>query len=777
MSDDRWERIQALFTEARELPAGERDAWLAEQGDAADILAEVRGLLGHDDPAPLFKTPARVPTVLSPALSEKPDPELAKLSQGLRAHRTTLIILGLAIVGLVTVGLITREKMVDAISLSSRSQLEAVRNLASKSIEEWLDDERLELSYIASDQGLPGLVAELTSQVDGLLDEDQRVERLTSLLADLRAGEAGPVQRLDEEAALRTHYGWAIVARDGLVLATGGPMTLDQLVDPRLPGQYVKPESVPLAARAFLGEHPFLPPTRGVDNLDPTAPPFMAMIEPVRRPDGAVVAGLAFVIEPAGRFTTTLHQARMGETGETYAFDADGRMLSASRFEQDLWDLGLLGRGLSSALNLRVGDPGGNLLSGFELGDPSSFPATEAVRIATASRKAGMHFAGYRDYRGVPVVGAWTWLEHYGFGILTEINEAEVRRPLDLLTVAGLVLASMALLGVIVVLASIVLSLRVKEGLERVIRLGNYTLDEVLGRGGMGIVYLGHHAHMERPVAIKVVRRDRADDRTLKRMERELQACARLTHPNTIEVYDCGFEAGGQLYFVMEYLDGVTWYDLVTGAGPLPAARVVHLMRQVAGSLREAHNKGLVHRDIKPSNLVVCERGEILDVVKVLDFGLVKDIQHTPGPGDLVTERLSGTPLYMAPERLRNQDVDGRADLFALGATAYVMLTGRQAHSGKTPAEMAAAILKETPSGPARHAPHPVPAELDALVLSLLAPDREDRPADAQAVLDALDAVPVEPWTQADAAAFWEQEGPRLRSRATTRRMSPPTLG
>ncbi|RKY18604.1 MAG: hypothetical protein DRQ55_12905 [Planctomycetota bacterium] len=771
MSTSSWERIQELFSGARELPAGERAAWLQQHTDGdAELLREVTDLLAHDLAEPIFETPQRLPTALAPIAPQPRDSATVELLLGLKAHRTTLIVLGLSIVVLMVVGMSTRSLMQQEITDSLREQLKTVRNLAALSLQDWLEDERLVLSRAASDPELPHVAQALTELSSSVGDDALRREAIQGFQDAARSMPDSAILRLDLAANRQDHDGWALISREGLLLASGELIAGEQRRNG--PGDHIHPDNMPLVSRAFLGEGLFVPPRHNLAAQQTGAKPYMAMLEPVRRSDGVVVAALAFILDPAGRFTSTLTEARMGTSGETYAFDADGLMLSNSLFEAQLTGLGLLPDGLESALNLRVGDPEGNLLTGFQPDAlPRDFKLTAAVRRARDERAPGLDFEGYRDYRGVTVVGAWTWLDELGFGLVTEIDRDEAHAPLVHLTQAFVILLGLVALGVAGVLIAVGKAAHLASAIDRVLRLGQYQLVEVLGQGGMGTVYRAEHALLQRSVAIKVVRRTRGDNENALRIEREVTMASRLTHANTIEVYDCGHEANGDLYYVMEYLDGLTVHELVSGAGPLPAARVVHLLRQAVSSLREAHRMGLVHRDIKPANLMVCERGGIPDVVKVLDFGLVKDIS-ADAIDEGVTRHLSGTPLYMAPERLRNQPVDGRADLFALGATGFVMLTGRQAHAGTTPAEMAAAVLHDEPSSPGRYAPHPVPKELDELIVALLAPDREDRPADADAVLKLLDQVSGPTWTEDDAHAFWEAQGARLRQAASTRRLA-----
>ena len=275
-------------------------------------------------------------------------------------------------------------------------------------------------------------------------------------------------------------------------------------------------------------------------------------------------------------------------------------------------------------------------------------------------------------------------------------------------------------------------------------QLGQYRLEHRLDTGGMGEVYLAHHARLRRPCAIKLIRADRAHDQaTLQRFEREVQTTAELTHPNTVQIYDYGHAEDGTFYYVMEYLPGLTLAQLVARHGPLEPARAVRLLRQVCGALAEAHAVGLTHRDIKPGNVMVCERGGQADVAKLLDFGLVRVERGTGAPGLTGEHSVAGTPDYMAPEQAAGLDhLDGRADIYALGAVAYFLLTGRPPFAGSV-GQVLAAHQYEPPAPLSKYRPD-VPADLEAVVLRCLAKDPAARFPDARALDAALAACPSE---------------------------------
>jgi serine/threonine protein kinase len=290
-------------------------------------------------------------------------------------------------------------------------------------------------------------------------------------------------------------------------------------------------------------------------------------------------------------------------------------------------------------------------------------------------------------------------------------------------------------------------------------QIGQYSLIERLGTGGMGEVYLAQHRMLKRPCALKLIQRDRAGDpHVLARFEREVQMTARLSHWNTVEIYDYGRTDDGTFYYVMEYLPGLSLETLVGRHGPLPAERVVYLVRQVCQALREAHAIGLIHRDIKPGNIFAAQRGGLFDVAKLLDFGLVKPPASTDAVRLTIDGGISGTPLYMSPEQARGRgDIDARSDIYSLGAVAYALLTGRPPFDGDSPMDVFAAQIHDEPARPSQHQPD-VPADLEAVVLRCLAKRPEDRYQDVDQLEQALsECAAADRWTQAQAVRWWHE--------------------
>lgn len=289
---------------------------------------------------------------------------------------------------------------------------------------------------------------------------------------------------------------------------------------------------------------------------------------------------------------------------------------------------------------------------------------------------------------------------------------------------------------------------------------GQYRLMERLGRGGMGEVYKAEHVLLKRPCAIKLIKSsDEADAVAVARFEKEVKTTAKLTHWNTIEIYDYGRTDDGTFYYVMELLRGMSLDELVTGYGPLPPARVIHLLRQICGALQEAHSVGLIHRDIKPANIFASQRGGVFDVAKLLDFGLVKEGVERSGVGGK-SASVSGTPLYMSPEQASSyDDVDGRADIYSLGVVAYFLLTGETPFTGKNVLEVLAAHRNQEVIPPSKLM-CAVSADLDRVILKCMAKLPADRFQDAASLMAALnDCEASQGWGAEQAANWWRGVG------------------
>jgi tRNA A-37 threonylcarbamoyl transferase component Bud32 len=290
-------------------------------------------------------------------------------------------------------------------------------------------------------------------------------------------------------------------------------------------------------------------------------------------------------------------------------------------------------------------------------------------------------------------------------------------------------------------------------------QLGQYTLEELIGEGGMGKVYKARHAFLRRATAVKVLDGALADRTAIARFEREVQVTSSMTHPNTVEIYDYGRTEDDVFFFAMEYLPGVTLEALVRSEGRICPARVLHILRQMLGSLAEAHALGLVHRDVKPANVILCQRGGLSDFVKVVDFGLAMDPSFNLAPQITQTGLISGTPLYIAPECLDDPTtVSARSDLYAVGTVAFLLLTGRDLFVAASPMDIFRCMTNDARPRPSDCVPDGIPSELDELVFRCVAKNPMERPESARDMLTAVASIAANHvWSERDADRWWRE--------------------
>ena len=385
-------------------------------------------------------------------------------------------------------------------------------------------------------------------------------------------------------------------------------------------------------------------------------------------------------------------------------------------------------------------------LSSLGLAGSALMIVVRAALVPSSPRRT----VAYTVLVGIPVVLSPTLLvpaASGGFAIRALHSPAYPWLPAALVIVWSFVVVTST------VISAVIFGLRSEVHEAR--RLGQYVLERKIGEGGMGEVYRAWHGMMRRPTALKLLRPNQADQKSLIRFEREVQLTARLTHPSTITIFDYGRTADGVFYYAMELLDGATLQRIVEVTGPQAESRVVRILTMACGALAEAHSIGLIHRDIKPANMMLCTQGGERDVVKVLDFGLVKELAVDGDAGVSVANTLTGTPLYMAPESLLAPDsVDARTDIYALGAVAYFLLAGSEVFDGKTIVEVCGQHLHQEPM-PLSARGVTVSPELEAIVRACLEKKPERRPQTAIELRRRLEACGVKPWAGDTARSWW----------------------
>lgn len=504
----------------------------------------------------------------------------------------------------------------------------------------------------------------------------------------------------------------------------------------------------------------------------------LSLLAPIRASVDAKPSGVCLIRNDAveERFNALFEQAQTLKTGHLFAFSLDGRMISRPRFAEQLQQLGLIepSPDVPSTSIVWLRDPGGDLTTGFQTDVPRhSQPLIELVRRSCVE-EAGVNVQGYRDLRGHTVIGAWRLVGRHGFGVGVEVDPHELAASAKLMSTLFGLLGGMTLLaaGGLIANRAVTQRLARKEMADQS-RVGPYVLEKQIGEGGMGVVYRARHDLLKRLTAVKILKPSVANPATIRRFMREASFACQLSHPNTVNVYDYGSTDDGRFFYTMEYLDGLSLHQLVAMFGPMPAPRAAYLMRQMCGSLREAHAAGFVHRDVKPQNVMVCCCGGEVDFVKVVDFGLVKSADPLMNGPDTTQGEWAGTPRYMAPERLlQPTSVDPRSDVYSAGATLYWMLAGHDAFDGPGLNGLLSAIVTEPPAEfPAEFA---VPEPMRLIVAKCLAKSPAERYQSMDALAAAIDALSFAlPWTPAAAREWWGRHLPDfLTPRSTNRTAS-----
>ena len=656
----------------------------------------------------------------------------------------------LAVIVLSAVGYSVSNAVRSTMRESFRSELQTLLNVETAMLETWMRDQAADAEAQANSRSVREAVEKLIAAAESppTNPEEPSQSQLSAQLA----------KHLGPGMVSHDFTGFFVADRQMRILAATNTEHVGRAI----------PEYEKFLARALGGITTISPPFASVVTMKDesgrmrTGMPTMFVCAPVRDSEFQVVGALALRIRPEGEFTRILQLGRLGESGETYAFNNQGLMVSNSRFDENMIVIGLLPdvEGVQSILNVSLRDPGGNMLEGYR---PkvrrSQLPLTKAIAAAVKG-ESGINIEGYRDYRGVPTVAAWNWLPEYEIGVTTKVDYDEAFRPLIIIQwmFAG-IYTLLGLSSVAIFIFTLIVARMRREAQKAAIeskQLGQYVLDKKLGAGAMGVVYKGHHAMLKRPTAIKMLNVDLVNEVSIQRFEREVQITSQLNHPNTVAIYDYGRTPEGVFYYAMEYLDGIDLQQLVDRYGPQPEARVIKILTQMCGSLYEAHSQGLVHRDIKPANIMLNRRGGEPDLVKVLDFGLVKAIDDQK-QASASTNGLTGTPLYMSPEAIQFPlSVDARSDIYAVGAVGYFLLTGQPVFSAQSLVELCRQHVTQVPEAPSAKLGRPVSPALEDAIMACLEKSGAKRPQTARDLAVMIAKAPTaHAWSIDEADGWW----------------------
>ncbi|MBS0265164.1 MAG: serine/threonine protein kinase [Planctomycetes bacterium] len=661
-----------------------------------------------------------------------------------------------AVLGII--GYWVRDSVNHAVDAQLRNELLTLLHADVEGLKIWLKLQKLNAESAADSEDIKQICQDLIA--DSRLPGDLVAQLSNSSASRRLADEMKPW--LDDSS----YQGYILVDQEQRIL---GSHAFELLGRQKLPG-YSDFLTKALAGDSVVS-HPFpsliLLTDEGSGHTS-VGVPTMYAAAPIRDADNKIIGALGLRLRPEDDFTRILDIARGGQSGETYAFNRAGRMLSESRFEDKLKKILLLPDlpDAKSILQLELKDPGGDLTEGYRPTTNRSewkltYPVANAIQGHT-----GANADGHRDYRGVPSICAWTWLEDYDFGVVTEMDLAEAQKPMQIVrTVFWSLFSLITVTSLVIFVFTVVVSKLQQSARHAALKaqqLGQYHLDTVIGQGAMGIVYRGHHALLRRPTAIKLLNVERTTPKSIARFEREVRLTSQLSHPNTISIYDFGRTPEGIFYYAMELLDGMNLEALVHGWGPQTEGRIIHLLTQLCGSLNEAHAQGLIHRDVKPANIMLCQLGGMFDVIKLLDFGLVKAADAEREAGLTAANAVMGTPLYMSPESITNPDqVDARSDLYSLGAVGYYLLTGTAVFTGPTINDILRRHIDVVPQTPSDRLGRAVDPVLETCIMRCLSKSPADRPGSALELADLLEqSAASHSWSSLEARTWWANRVP-----------------
>lgn len=601
-------------------------------------------------------------------------------------HSRRVLFLGAALGILATLMVALYAGAMTSLRESRQASYRALLDAQVARLQQWIDERRADVEQLATDPYILQLAGRLAATGENAcVGQDADLVKLKEVVAS----------RFGRHAPSYVH----LLDKDGRVLLS----TIAHRCGTRLP-EGVRARLMQARERGSA----FIRPLEGTEGGGMPLVWYEALVKDA---SGNPVAYVGYGVAALEAFGFLADQGRFGASGETYVIDQQGNPISALRWP-----------------SMRTAVPADSPWIGQVAAAQKEAASPEAL--------AGALMDPYPGYARRTVVGVWRWLPRRGIGLVLEVDAAEAFGPVRYLRWIAWQAGVLALLA----FAAGLFLRRSEENAGH--HIGPYRILGPLGEGAVSNVYLSEHVLMRRRVALKVLKPRAASDEWLARFRREARLAGRLHHPNFVRLFDYGHSTNGGFYYAMEYLAGCNLAELVEREGIQPAERVIHLLKQACAALEEAHGMGILHRDIKPQNLMVCTVAGQPDVLKVLDFGLIKQVDGGDDSRDLtVGLRILGTPAYMAPERITDPlSTDPRADLYALGAVGFYLLTGRKPFESGSDLQLTHRILHETAPRASAFNPE-VPPALDELLARCMAKDPIQRPASARMLHDQLNAL------------------------------------
>ncbi len=784
MSGDLYQQAKAAFAELLELSEDKRDVKLSELGARSpDLEREVRSLLDYHTAQSLIAPPATPKIRTRSTLSTTY--HTSRSLKWLRGPLRGLLIAGplffLSLLFAYWIDGVARRQL----SASVTHQLSAAIDSRLSELRIWEKQELAEAVYWGKNSKIVEPIEQLVESIRALSPEDPQLRD--------KLKQAGCCHELSEQLSKLAGRPVKFAVWDRRMIEL---VDSEQETKPGLLGNSTTTAGANMLAAVLKGTpklflpHASLPITEGTQ-LDATQAGNISILVPVRSSEGGAVLA-ALMLGGYGldeQYQAMLKRWNADSQGEIYLISQRGALLTPSRYATQIDELPLArdksNRLLPNQLQaeqpqaeptaqpILVRDPGTNLLSGIRPDQASATWSPTLLARQVISGDNGSFVDGYRNYVGEKVVGAWRWLPDHDAGIALEENYDQTFALARTLRNALLALAGMfsiALVGFTLAVAWGERSRRLKSISE----VGPYQIQELLGEGGMGRVYLAEHALLCRQSAIKVLTKGDNDLSVISRFEREVQLASQLTHPNTISIYDFGRSREGVFYYAMEYIHGAHLGQLIEYTGPVEPGRTIYILRQLCRALSEAHQAGVVHRDVKPQNIMVCNRGGEPDFVKLFDYGLVKAFAPGVSQNPSQTRVVVGTPRFMAPERLNSPWLaDPRVDIYSVGALAYYLLTAQLPPL----VTIGDASESEQPGVETLDLPADV-VDFGGILSVCMSVEPASRPSSMTSLLRELDSLAKKfPWTVVDSELWWSKHEEKLLKLVRAKRKQLPVDG
>ena len=774
MSGDLYQQAKAIFAELLELSEEQRELRLSELGVRSPALErEVRSLLDYHTAQSLIASPSspKIRTRSTLSTTYHTSRSLKWLAGPLRGLMIAGPLFLLCLLYAYWIDGLARRQLQDAVSAQLNTAIDARWN----ELRLWEKQEIAQAVYWGSQPPVVEAIERLVESIRALSPEDPQLRD--------KLKQAGCCSELTEQLTKLAGRPIKFAAWDRRMLEL---VDSEQEAHPELLGNATTTAGANMLAPALKGTpqlflpHAGLPVTEGAQ-LEAGVEGVVSILVPVRSAhSGAVVAAL--MLRSYGldeEFEAMLKRWNSESRGEVYLVNQRGALLTPSRFASQLDELPLArdkpGSSATQAGNapILVRDPGTRLLSGNQPSQSSAAWLPTLLARQVTSGDNGSFVDGYRNYVGEVVVGAWRWLPDHQTGIALEESYDQAFAVASTLRGALIGLAGLFSLALVGFALAVAWGDR-SQRLRSISEVGPYQIQELLGEGGMGRVYLAEHALLCRQSAIKVLTKGDNDLSVISRFEREVQLASQLTHPNTISIYDFGRSREGVFYYAMEYINGAHLGQLIEYTGPVDPGRAIYILRQLCRALSEAHQAGVVHRDVKPQNIMVCNRGGEPDFVKLFDYGLVKAFAPGVSQNPSQTRVVVGTPRFMAPERLNSPWLaDPRVDIYSVGALAYYLLTAQLPPL----VTMGDSNESEQPGVETLDLP-PAVVDFGEILSVCMSVEPASRPSNMHSLLRELDSLAKKfPWSSSNSELWWSKHEEKLLKLVRAKRKQLPVDG